>query len=275
MSTTLVNSQFSDAVSVNNRGLAFADGLFETIKIAAGQTEFLSLHLQRLQRGCERLKIACDVALLQRDISQLLSTEEFADGVLKVTVTRAFSGRGYRPDAAAGSDRIVTFSRAEHDYAGQQRSGVSVRVCDTRLAINPMLAGIKHLARLENVLARAEWSDDSIAEGLLLDIDGRVVEGSMSNLFLRCGQQLVTPSLHRCGVEGIIRQLIIERLCPSLGIEVAVSDVDLADVYNADELFVCNSLIGLWPITSIAGDVKAVGETTRKLQQALLAESGR
>lgn len=275
MTTTLVNGQFSDTVSVNNRGLAFGDGLFETIKIAAGKAEFLSLHMQRLQRGCAQLNIACELELLQRDVTRALSVSEADDGILKATVTRAFSGRGYRSDINAGSDRIVSFTRNQHDYAEQQATGVCVRLCDMRLAINPALAGIKHLARLENVLARAEWGDDGIAEGLLLDTDGRVIEGSMSNLFLRSGQQLLTPALHRCGVEGIIRQVIIEQLCPLLDIDVAISDVDIADVTGADELFICNSLIGLWPITSIAGHTKTVGETTRKLQRALLVEQQR
>jgi 4-amino-4-deoxychorismate lyase len=269
MITTLVNGDVSETVSVNNRGLAYGDGLFETLKVTAGKVIYLDLHLQRLQSGLARLNISCDTSLVEQEIELILSEAGAVDGIVKIIVTRAFCGRGYKSFPDAGCDRIISLTVGGNDFQEQQKNGVNVRLCDVRLAMNPALAGIKHLARLENVLARAEWSDNVFAEGVLLDMSGRVIEGTMSNLFFFLNNRLVTPSLKRCGVEGIVRHLIINQLSPKLGLTVHEIDMTMDDLVAADEMFLCNSLIGIWPVTSVAGNNKVIGTITRQLQQLL------
>ncbi len=269
---TLVNGCYSSSIAADDRGLAYGDGLFETIKLERGRPVFFEWHMQRLQRGCNRLRIACDYAAIRDDLNRLLTCSNASSGIIKIIVTRQQSGRGYKADFSAGSHRLVSLQMVDNDNAVQQQRGVAVRLCDTRLSINPLLAGLKHLSRLENVLARSEWTEGDVAEGLMLDTDGRLVEGTMSNLFLVCGEKLLTPSLHRCGVEGVTRQVIIERLLPSMGVRCDIADLTIDDIYRADELFLCNSLIGIWPVTALGCHKKAVGSVTIKIQQALMTE---
>jgi 4-amino-4-deoxychorismate lyase len=135
------------------------------------------------------------------------------------------------------------------------------------LAEQPTLAGIKHLNRLEQVLARAEWSDPAIAEGLMLDQSSRLIEGTMSNVFLVRGGVVYTPRLHRCGVAGIVRELVLQRLAAECA-PVREADLTLDDVSAADEVFLTNSLIGIWPVLKIDCLYKTRGDVTIAFQQS-------
>ena len=136
-----------------------------------------------------------------------------------------------------------------------------------------LLAGLKHLNRLEQVLARAEWQDTAYAEGLLCDTSGRVIEGVFSNLFLIKDGELITPDLSRCGVAGVMRAEILQQ-AQSLGISQTVRDVSYAELVAADEVFVCNSLYGIWPVCALATHDWPVGPLTRKLQGLVSHLSG-
>lgn len=267
---SLVNGVPCSSVSVCDRGLAYGDGVFETIRVTAGGAQFLPLHLQRLQEGCRRLGIVLDIELLQRELQQLIdSIGSSVAGILKITVTRGAGQRGYRSDGCTGSNRYLQFHRAENDRYRRMQGGVAVTVCNHRLPVNPALAGIKHLNRLDNVLARSEWRDDNIDEGLMLDSAGRVVEGTMSNLFLVSAGELVTPALHRCGVAGVLRRVVLEALAPALGISTRVADLSLEDLYHAEEMFICNSLIGICPVVALNCVGMEAGAVTRSLQNRL------
>ncbi|MEE8056639.1 MAG: aminodeoxychorismate lyase [Pseudomonadales bacterium] len=269
---TLINGRYACSISCDDRGLAYGDGLFETIKVSAGNVEYLREHLQRLALGCKRLRINCDNQLLYQEINQLLLVNNVSQAVIKVMVTRGHCGRGYKPDFDVEANRIISLESLSVDYSRQQNLGVKVRLCDTRLSVNPSLAGLKHLSRIENVLARSEWDDADIAEGLLLDVDGRLVEGTMSNLFLVKDGTLLTPSLHRCGVEGVIRKVILGRVLPALQLPFAVTDLVVEDIYHAQELFLCNSLMGVWPVIAVGCHKKSVGSVTLTIQRALTAD---
>ena len=143
-------------------------------------------------------------------------------------------------------------------------------MCATRLCHNPLLAGIKHLNRLEQVLARREWDEPSIGEGLLLDVDGRLVEGTMSNLFLVRGQMLLTPDLRRCGIAGIMRSIILEQ-AERQSLAAEIRSLEAADLQAADEVFLCNSLIGIWPVIAVDDRTYRKGPVTTRLQQLLEA----
>lgn len=266
----LINGVRGRQLDVADRGFQYGDGLFETIEIWQRRPVFLQQHLQRLTLGCQRLHIpAPDLTVLQDEAAQLAADCEH--GVLKIIVTRGSGGRGYRLPDAVQPTRVFSV----HPYpAYPQRfydDGVRVRYCQQPLSINPALAGIKHLNRLEQVLARAEWQDDAIQEGLLLDTNGAVIEGTMSNLFLCQGNTLITPDVSGSGIAGILRALILQ-WAQQLGATVSIQTVSPQRLQQADSCFLSNSIIGIWPIQSIDNQRYPVGTLTRQLQQRWQAE---
>jgi 4-amino-4-deoxychorismate lyase len=195
-----------------------------------------------------------------------------ADGVLKLIVTRGSGPRGYAPPETLAPMRIVFATPASVISATYACEGVAVRLCDTRLAVQPALAGIKHLNRLEQVLARAEWRDPQIAEGLMLDTDDNVIEGTMSNLFCVRDGALYTPELDRCGVRGITRERILEH-ARAVCLPAHEIRLRLDDLYAADELFICNTFMGIWPVRRLVGHPFVPGPVTRRLAAALEASN--
>lgn len=263
-----VNGLAGALVDVSERALQYGDGLFETIRIHHSEPEFLERHIKRLMAGCERLKFpAMDWSLVRHELKELAAQHD--DAVLKLILSRRCVGRGYGPFSGQAVTRIASVQPLPEWPANPGHRGIRVRICDVRLAVQPLLGGIKHLNRLEQVLARAEWDDPAIAEGLMLSGSDRLVEGTMSNVFLLANQVLITPDLSKCGVAGVMRSVILD-LAESLGIDTEIRSISLDDVKTAREVFVCNSLIGIWPVVSI-DDFGAFdsGSITRQLQAAL------
>ena len=263
----LINGQPEDCVATTDRGLLYGDGLFETLTVVDGVLCHWQRHLSRLQSGCERLGIqTVDVVTLEQECLSLAADIDRA--VLKIIVTRGSGGRGYRAPEEPSATRIVQL----HDWPGFlpacAEHGVAVRVCNTRLGHNPALAGIKHLNRLEQVLARQEWDDADIMEGLLRDSSGYLIEGTMSNVFLVREGCLLTADLQRCGVAGIMRTLILE-LAKQLSIDVKISHVEMKHLQQADEVFICNSLMGIWPVVAVDARAYTKGPITTRLQNLL------
>lgn len=263
----LINGEPVASISALDRGLHYGDGLFETLAISNGMPVHWERHLQRLLQACDRLGFAApDTAALTREAQHLCAGQ--ARAVLKLIITRGVGGRGYRPAPAAQPTRIMTrYPWPDHPVANV-REGVVVRFCSTRLGTNPALAGMKHLNRLEQVMARAEWTDATIGEGLMCDQTDHVIEGTMSNLFLVSNGQLITPELSQCGVAGITRGLIIEWAVQQ-GMRCDVRPVSRDELFSADELFLCNSIIGVWPVRALEAQRYVPGVTTRALIQAL------
>lgn len=242
----LVNGIESSCIDPLDRGFAYGDGVFRTLPARDGQPLHWKRHYHRLRHDCEALGIACpDPAILLDEARAVAAGRDHC--VVKIIVTRGSGARGYRPDPAAIPSRVVLAAPAPAYPADHARAGIKLRLCRLRLAEQPRLAGIKHLNRLENVLARGEWDDPGIVEGLLLDAGGNVVEGTMSNVFLVEQGRLVTPALTRCGVAGVQRELVLEQ-GRRAGLEPRVEDVALSRVLCADEVFLTNSLIGIWPV---------------------------
>ncbi len=246
---SIINGIDSTQSDIADRGLQFGDGLFETLLINQGVPCFLERHLSRLKAGCQRLHISqVHFPAIKKDILRLSS--KHPDAVLKVIVTRGCTERGYlHPDDIQPTIVIRVFDQVqpETDYAKQ---GISVQLCHTRLSLQPLLAGIKHLNRLEQVLARREWDTDCVQEGLLLDTRDNVIEATMSNLFYVKDDCLVTPHLAASGVAGIMRSVIID-IATSLKINSQIETITMDELKAADEVFLSNSLIGIWPVTSI------------------------
>lgn len=261
-----VDGQPADQVCVRDRGLAYGDGLFETIAVRNGTSALLERHLERLLDGARRLFLPVDMGALHSQLQAF--ARELGSGVVKLILTRGDGQRGYALPQPQ-RPRLILQGLEMPVYPPEHAlSGVRLYPCQTRLAEQPLLAGLKHLNRLEQVLARAEWQDASYAEGLLLDISGRVVEAVFGNVFLVLDGALHTPDLSLCGVAGVMRAEIIERASRQ-AIAVTQRQIAYHELLAADEVFVCNSLYGIWPVREFAGQCWPVGPLTRKLQGIL------
>lgn len=249
--------------SLKDRGLAYGDGLFETLAVKAGQPLLLDLHMQRLAQGCSRLAIVADNTVIRSEV--LAYAQAMGEGVLKLIVTRGDSLRGYSASPEALPRRILQASPPAAYPEANAQEGIQLFDCATRLAEQPLLAGLKHLNRLEQVLALAEWQDPAYAEGLMRDTSGRVIEGVFSNLFLVRDGSLYTADLQRCGVAGVMRAALLVE-AERQGIARHVTDISFEQLRQADELFLCNSVYGIWPVRAFAELSWPVGPLTRKLQ---------
>jgi 4-amino-4-deoxychorismate lyase len=248
---TLVNGVYAGTLPLTDRGLHYGDGLFETIAVRLSAPCLWSEHLDRLCLGAARLGIPLpDPGLLLHECLAL--SQGVGDGVLKLILTRGSGGRGYRPPVAPFPTRILALYPLPGYPSDWGDTGVAVRWCQTSLGESPSLAGIKHLNRLEQVLARSEWDDEGIAEGLMCDPRGRVIAGTMSNLFVYTGGRLLTPRLNTCGVAGTVRGLVL-RLAPGLGVGVAEVDLRLENLVTADGAFLTNAVLGVWPVRRLGG----------------------
>ncbi|NMZ62919.1 aminodeoxychorismate lyase [Pseudomonas oryzihabitans] len=261
-----LNGQPLDPGLQRDRGLAYGDGLFETIAVRRGQPRLLDRHLQRLVTGCQRLRLPCDVAQLDAEIRAYAAL--LGEGVAKLLLTRGDGLRGYAPPAEPEVRRLLLGSPVPAYPAAHATEGIDLYPCTTRLARQPLLAGLKHLNRLEQVLARGEWNDPRYAEGLMLDQDGRPIEGVFSNLFLVRAGRLLTPALDGCGVAGVLRGLLLD-VAAQEGIQAEVLPLALDDLLAADEVFLCNSQYGIWPVRRYAAANWSVGPVTRKLQGSI------
>lgn len=256
----LVDGRAATNIDALDRGLAYGDGLFETVLVVGGQAPLWPRHLARLAEGCARLALPSpDAVALEQEIAR--AAAGLARAVVRITLTRGCGPRGYAPPRDVAPTRLVAAFAAPPPPADWYRRGIRVRFCELRLAEQPRLAGLKHLNRLEQVLARAEWDDPAIAEGLLRDAGERVISATAANLFVVIDGALATPALTRCGVAGVARAELLSRHP-----DCQVRDLSMNDVMNADELFLTSSVRGIVPVTALADRRWPVGAVARALQ---------
>jgi 4-amino-4-deoxychorismate lyase len=268
MNTWLINGSEAGIIAPDDRGLAYGDGLFETIAVRDGSYRFFDAHLERLAAGCARLLLPYPGdAQLRDDLQQL---GDCRDGTLKIMLTRGPGPRGYGLPAAGATRVTRVIGLLPGDVSPAISGPVRVRYCTTMLGRNPALAGIKTLNRLEQILARAEWDDPGIREGLMLTDRGDVVCGTMTNLFVVQNGQLVTPEITECGVLGVMRAQVI-RLAVASNIQVKETRVSKTDIAVAEDLFLTNSHLGMLPVDELDGQMYARSEVTQRLMQALAA----
>jgi 4-amino-4-deoxychorismate lyase len=261
-----VNGQ-STGIDPADRGLAYGDGLFETMAARDGRIRWLDLHLDRLEEGCRRLEIpAPSRSLLTREIEAHCPRKGRV--VVKLIVTRGPGVRGYPPPESPTPTRVLAISQWPDYPDSSYRDGINVRTCQLRLGENPALAGIKHLCRLEQVLAQLELRGQPVQQGLMLDASGAVAQGTSSNVFIVAGGELATPSLARCGIKGVMRRVVLEA-CRTLDVRAEERDVAPAELLGAEEVFMTNALFGIWPVKELDGRRFPVGSTTERLMTHL------
>lgn len=270
MANILVNGEAVETISINDRGLHYGDGLFETMAVRNRKVCYWEDHWLRLVLGCEKLSINLpDKENLEKEINILCNDKSETQFVIKLIITRGTGQRGYGFKEKQQITRVLNTYPWPNYPERFQTEGVAVRYCETTLSENSKLAEIKHLNRLEQVLARNEWDTDEFQEGLMLTRQGHVVDGTMSNVFAVKDNRIFTPSLSMCGVSGIMRKQVIN-IAKKQGIEIYEKDFSKVELEMADELFLTNSLFGIWPIRLIAKTrYKKVGSITRKIQQEL------
>ena len=249
MTRVWINGTRATQIDYRDRGLQYGDGLFETMRVRDGRIALLSYHLDRVLLGCRRLRLpAPGRRVLQREI--LRAAADSPEALLKLIVTRGIGERGYRAPQPCRPSRLVIRDDPPSRFVGDGGKAVRVRLCRTRLSENPALAGLKTLNRLDSVLARNEWLDPRISQGLMLDRDGHIVCGTMSNVFVGRNGAFVTPTLDRCGVAGVMRRWVLDT-AQRRGINIREGRVSMAQLLHADEIFLTNAVIGIWTVGAV------------------------
>lgn len=267
MHVASVDGVAADSLAIDDRGLCYGDGVFETVLIHHARPVWWQAHCERMRLGAQRLGLPMpEPERWLQDLVELLArAPQFAAGaaVARMTLTRGSGGRGYVSPQPVRERRVISLSTAPATAEAAVR-GLRLRCCELRLALQPRLAGIKHLNRLEQVLARREWDDPGIDEGVLLDARERVVSAIAGNLLLRLDGRWLTPDLSDCGIAGTCRAWGLQQ-----GLwQTAALDRDTLDA--AEAMAVCNSVRGILPVAALSGRVLSV-QAARPLQQALAA----
>lgn len=245
---SLVNGVRTDALSVRDRGFLYGDGLFETMRFRQRCLPLWDWHWARLLAGAECLQIACARTRIEADLQTLWAQPDLpSEGVVRLTLSRGEGGFGYAGEPVTPTC-VLSVSGLP---PAAPMAGVTVRRCQWRLPRQPGLAGIKHLNRLDQVMARREWSDPDIFDGLLLDMEDGVIESTTCNLFLRHGEQWLTPDLGAAGVAGVMRAWLLAVAFPAQGQAVACQPLSWDALLAADELFLCNSVRGIVPVQAL------------------------
>jgi len=263
---TLINGIQSTQTSALDRGFLYGQSVFETIAVMNGRACLLDAHMQRLLRGCNTLGIPFDTDVLLREIEQFIGNQD--KKILRVTLSMGTGGRGYLNPQAPEPCRILSL----HDYPNHPSShwevGIDLGIAEIRLAHQPALAGIKHGNRLEQVIARSQWHD-TWHEALLLDHADNVIEATQSNVFVVNGCELLTPPLKQAGVEGVVREYVIAN-AHKLGLSAKTMSLSVDTLKTADEVFVTNSVIGLWPVKALNECFYTEHEISHKLLKLMI-----
>ncbi len=257
---SLINGVAADYLSINDRAIHYGDGLFETVLCNSNHLFYWQQHYQRLLESASKLQLSCpDEQILLDDIQCLLAENNNANSntfVVKIILTRGSGERGYVFDKKQTSSRLVLLSNLEASYSSlltEKLSTGDLFICKQQVSINESLAGLKHLNRLENVLARNEWNtkNNSFVDGLMLNANQYIIEGTMSNLFAVKNNQLLTPDLSQSGVNGVMRNVIID-MAEKNNIKTSITNIRMDELLTMDEVFISNSLIGMIAITKLA-----------------------
>ncbi|TRX56648.1 aminodeoxychorismate lyase [Thalassomonas sp. M1454] len=268
-----VNFTTTEQLSIRDRGLAFGDGIFTTAQIVAGQVQHLGQHIKRLQQGCLRLGIEeVNWASVEAELNKAANSVALSlnKATLKVIITAGNSSRGYSRVGIKQANIIVTVSAFPEHYIDWQNKGISLGVSSVKLGHNPVLAGLKHLNRLEQVLVRNELDTLDVDEVVVTDIADNIIECNTANIFWLKDDIWYTPSLSMAGVSGIIREQVINVLAQD-GHQVAVVDAKVDVLKQSDAIFICNSLLTIAPVKEFVGKAFSM-EPIKAIQKRMQKE---
>lgn len=268
MKYCLVNGVQQNHVNIENRGLAYGDGLFTTAKIVNGYIQYLPAHIERLISGCVKLGIKPP---LQVALTEQLSdiAKQYSLAVLKVIIIASSGGRGYARTPDNTHDLIITVHDYPNHYEQLAKKGINLGLSHQQLGVNPMLAGLKHLNRLEQVLLRKELSTRAEDDLLVTNINDEVIEATSANLFLYLKGQLHTPDVSKSGVNGIMRQAILRRYPDTI-----IRPIALSDIIHAQAMLICNCVMGVVPVAVFNGQNLSI-EQVVKVQESMNKDVGK
>jgi len=237
-----VNYQPVDSLSIQDRGLAYGDGLFTTAKIAHGHVEMFKAHLERLQTGCIALGINLpNFEQLAEQVNKAVQNYPLA--VLKIMITAGAGGRGYSRLGVQQCNVIMMIFDFPQHYLSWQQEGINLGIAQCQLGLTNILSGIKHLNRLEQVMIRKELDQCDSDDLLVLDLNQQVVETSCANIFWCEKGVWFTPEITQAGISGLMRNKILKMVE-----NITVIKTGLPEFTQLDAAFICNSVMGLVPV---------------------------
>ena len=247
MKFCLVNGREQNQIEIENRGLAYGDGLFTTAKIIDGKIQYLSSHVQRLVEGCKKLALLVPNKVELTEQLSLVATQ-YDLAVLKVIITASSGGRGYARSTNSKNELIIMVHDYPQHYDELAIDGITLGNSKQQMGINPMLSGLKHLNRLEQVLLRQELANTKEDDLVVTNVHNDVIEATSANLFLWLNGQLCTPDVANSGVNGIMRQTILQKYPDTL-----IKKVTLTDLSSSPAMFICNCVMGVMPVKNYNG----------------------
>ena len=267
--TTLINGQVAAHISANDRGLLYGQSVFETVAIVNQVPQLLEQHLTRLKRGCDVVGIPFDETLKQTLLAEATQlSQDQSKAILRMTLSMGEGGRGYQNPSEINAMRVLS----RHPYPEFNdklwRDGIELGLVSIRLASQPALAGIKHGNRLEQIIARSQWQQ-GWQEALILDQQDNVIEATQSNVFAVKDGELYTPDLRHCGVAGVMREHVIDQ-AEKLGVKAQIVSLSVSDIHAAEEVFLSNSVIGLWPVRRFQSHMYDTPELSPKLLNLMI-----
>jgi 4-amino-4-deoxychorismate lyase len=247
-----INGEQEEHFSINNRGLAYGDGVFTTAKVLNGNVQFLSAHIERLTSSCNKLNISLpDFNKIIIEITDAAKKYELS--VAKIIITVGDGGRGYSRQGCSSSNVIITFHGFPEHYASLEEQGIHIGISTLKIGISPLTAGIKHLNRLEQVLIRQELDNRNEDDLLVLNYLGNIIEATAANVFWCKNNIWYTPILDESGVEGLMRNQIIQNC--SNHCEINLVNAKLSALDSIEAMFICNSVMGVIPVRQLENQI--------------------
>ena len=273
MDNVWVNGQQGQLITTNDRGLNYGDGLFLTMRVNAdGIIHFLESHISRIKQAVYRLNFRSQEQLWQLPEVQIDLLKEIAlanpNSGIKLLISRGVGGRGYSAVNCSDITTVISIFELPSHYSQLQKSGVRLLKSEVQLASQPLLAGLKHLNRLEQVLIKSYSIDDGFDDWLVVDSNNNVIEASMANLFFLRDGAWITPTISRCGVAGVMREQVIYQLL-ELGFNVEMTDIAFNELKQIEHIFMTNSLMGAIDVTQITDMSFNKWELTKSLNKSL------
>lgn len=277
--TYWLNGERATNIAIQDRSYHYGDGCFTTAKVCYGEVCHWQAHWQRISHTCQALMLNVpEKAHLERMIAQSLAEfKDLPELGLKILLSRSPGGRGYAPDPAAPTEVMIQVFDYPKAYPQMQAEGIRMELSNIKLADNPMLAGLKHNNRLEQILVKTDLAkqnqsilsqDKHFDDAVVLDIHEHVIEASSANLFWVTDGAVYTPSLERAGVSGIAREQIIQT-CLAHNILLKIGDFSFDTLKSSDEIFISNALHAIVPVIALQEKTFPIGKLTRQLQEFL------